>query len=78
MGDCLPSDTGKSKLTGAVPNEHLISLCHSGLIMLTEGLDQVSPTEAFLFFYPLMPCGWEGGRILSYFSGIIVNASAMR
>ena len=79
MGDCLPSDTGKSKLSGTVPHEHLIALCHPSLIMLTKALEQVSPAGSiFVFFCSLAPYGWEGGRILSYFSGIIVDVSAMR
>jgi len=48
------------------------------LIMLTKVLEPVSPAGNILFFCSLAPYGWEGGRILSYFSGIIVDASAMR
>jgi hypothetical protein len=78
IGDCLPSDTGKSKLSGTVPHEHLIALCHPSLILLTKALEQVSPAGSIFVFGSLAPYGWEGGRILSYFSGIIVDASAMR
>jgi hypothetical protein len=79
MGDCLPSDTGKSKLSGTVPHEHLIALCHPSLIMLTKALEQVSPAGSiFVFLFACAVRMGGGGRILSYFSGIIVDASAMR
>jgi hypothetical protein len=51
MGDCLPSDTGKSKLSGTVPHEHLVTLCHPSLIMLTKALEQVSPAGSIFVFF---------------------------
>jgi len=78
MGDCLLSDTGKSKLSGTVPHEHLIALCDPSLMMLTKVLDRVSPAGSMLFFVRLRRTDGRGGRILSSFSGIIAETSVMR
>jgi hypothetical protein len=61
MGDCLPSDTGKSKLSGTVPHEHLIALCDPSLIMLTKVLEQVSPVGSMLCFVRLSRTDGRGG-----------------
>ena len=59
-GDCLPSDTGKSKLSGTVQHEHLRASVIRVLFMLTKALAQVSPAGSIFVFCSLAPYGWEG------------------